>query len=128
MLPAIVARLPPAFTRFSVLVSSPRLPVALALSKLFRVPLMVWDLRTRGRLHPATLWGGLATVASIPLRLLPGARAARQDFAARLLDLVRSSAPRHEPPRPGRPQAAARRASGRRVTAGTAAWYRSPTH
>jgi hypothetical protein len=37
---------------------------------LFVVALAVWDFRTRGRLHPATLWGGLVLIASQPLRLL----------------------------------------------------------
>jgi uncharacterized membrane protein YozB (DUF420 family) len=40
-----------------------------ALTDLFLVPLVIWDLRTRGRLHPATLWGGLLLIASQPLRL-----------------------------------------------------------
>ena len=39
------------------------------LSDLFLVPLVIWDLKTRGRLHPATLWGGLLVVASQPFRL-----------------------------------------------------------
>jgi hypothetical protein len=30
---------------------------------------VIWDLKTRGRLHPATLWGGLQVVASQPFRL-----------------------------------------------------------
>ena len=38
------------------------------LTDLFLVPLVVWDLRTRDRLHPVTLWGGLAIIASQPLR------------------------------------------------------------
>lgn len=37
---------------------------------LFIVALAVWDFRTRGRLHPATLWGGLVLIASQPLRLV----------------------------------------------------------
>ncbi len=37
---------------------------------LFVLALAVWDFRTRGRLHPATLWGGLVLVASQPLRLV----------------------------------------------------------
>ena len=37
---------------------------------LFIVALAVWDFRTRGRLHPATLWGGLVLMASQPLRLV----------------------------------------------------------
>ena len=42
------------------------------ISDLFLVPLVVWDLRTRGKLHPVTLWGGLLMIASQPLRLLVG--------------------------------------------------------
>jgi hypothetical protein len=40
------------------------------LTDLFIVALAIWDLRTRGRLHPATLWGGLLTMVSQPLRLV----------------------------------------------------------
>ncbi len=36
---------------------------------LFIVAIGVWDWRTRGRLHPLTLWGGLALIVSQPLRL-----------------------------------------------------------
>jgi hypothetical protein len=37
---------------------------------LFLVPLLVWDLASRGRPHPVTLWGGLVLVASLPLRFM----------------------------------------------------------
>ena len=37
---------------------------------LFIVPILVWDLLTRGRPHPVTLWGGLAVILSQPLRWL----------------------------------------------------------
>jgi uncharacterized membrane protein YozB (DUF420 family) len=37
---------------------------------LLLVPLIVWDLRTRGRLHPVTLWGGLLIIALEPLQLM----------------------------------------------------------
>ncbi len=40
------------------------------IADLFLVPLVVWDLRTRGRLHPVTLWGGMLMIASQPLRLI----------------------------------------------------------
>jgi uncharacterized membrane protein YozB (DUF420 family) len=40
------------------------------LTDLFIVALAVWDWRTRGRLHPATLWGGALIIASQPLRLV----------------------------------------------------------
>ena len=45
-------------------------PAFFGLTDLFLVPLAVWDLRTRGRLHPVTLWGGLLIIVSQPLRLL----------------------------------------------------------
>jgi hypothetical protein len=34
------------------------------------VPLLVWDLASRGRPHPVTLWGGAALIASQPLRFV----------------------------------------------------------
>lgn len=40
------------------------------LTDLFIAALAVWDLRSRGRLHFATLWGGLLTIVSQPLRLV----------------------------------------------------------
>jgi hypothetical protein len=40
------------------------------LTDLFVVALAVWDFRSRGRLHPVTLWGGLAVIISQPLRLV----------------------------------------------------------
>jgi len=44
-------------------------PAYFGLTDLFVVALAVWDLRSRGRLHPVTRWGGLALVLSQPLRL-----------------------------------------------------------
>ena len=35
---------------------------------LFLVPMLIWDLASRGRPHPVTLWGGLALIASQPFR------------------------------------------------------------
>lgn len=40
------------------------------LTDLFVVALTIWDFRTRGRLHPITLWGGLLIIVSQPLRLV----------------------------------------------------------
>lgn len=40
-----------------------------ALTDLFVIAMAIHDRKTRGRLHPATLWGGLALVVSQPLRL-----------------------------------------------------------
>jgi hypothetical protein len=43
-------------------------PAFFGLTDLFRVPLAIWDLRTRGRLHPVTRSGGCPF--SQPLRLV----------------------------------------------------------
>ena len=45
---------------------------ALVLINLFIVALAVHDIRTRGRLHPATLWGGGFLLVSEPLRVAIG--------------------------------------------------------
>jgi hypothetical protein len=44
--------------------------VFFSVTDLFVVALVVYDFRSRGRLHPATLWGGLFFIASQPLRLM----------------------------------------------------------
>ncbi|MCU0766839.1 MAG: hypothetical protein MUE39_05590 [Gammaproteobacteria bacterium] len=45
-------------------------PAFFAATDLFLVALAIWDLRTRGRLHPVTLWGGLLMVAAQPIQLV----------------------------------------------------------
>ena len=45
------------------------LPRVFALADLFIVACIVYDLATLRRVHPATIWGGLAIVISQPLRL-----------------------------------------------------------
>ena len=45
-------------------------PAFFGLSDLFIVVMVVYDLTTRRKIHPATLWGGLALVVSQPLRLM----------------------------------------------------------
>lgn len=48
-------------------------PVAFfGFTDLFLVALAIYDWRTRGRIHPATLWGGLFLIASQPLRFVIG--------------------------------------------------------
>jgi hypothetical protein len=39
------------------------------LADMFVVALAIWDFRTRGSLHPVTLWGGVLIIVSQPLRL-----------------------------------------------------------
>ena len=63
LLAAGIARWP-----FAVMQAGP--PMYFGLSDLFIVALGAWDLASRGRLHPVTLWGGLAIVVSQPLRLV----------------------------------------------------------
>jgi len=46
------------------------------LTDLFLVPLVLWDRKTRGRVHPATAWGGALIVLSHPLRLAVSATTA----------------------------------------------------
>lgn len=40
------------------------------LTDLFVAALAIWDFRSRGRLHPVALWGGLLIIVSQPLRLV----------------------------------------------------------
>jgi hypothetical protein len=48
---------------------------------LFLIPMAVYDWRSRGRIHPATLWGGAFFVVSQPLRGLIGTTATWVSFA-----------------------------------------------
>jgi hypothetical protein len=45
-------------------------PAFFGLTDLFIVAMLVYDLATRRKVHPATIWGGLVVVASQPLRLM----------------------------------------------------------
>lgn len=69
MVLATIGLLPPALARWLIFYLGLGAPVVLGVTTLFLVPLVVWDLKTRGRLHPATLWGGLFVVLSVPVRL-----------------------------------------------------------
>ncbi len=63
LLQAAVVRIPLEFTHFEGPVRT------FLLAYTFILPLVFWDVRTLGRIHPATLWGGGAIVVSLPLRL-----------------------------------------------------------
>ncbi len=65
---AAVVRWPFAFMMTQLPV--PGFSMADVLVDLFLVPMAAWDVASRGRIHPVTLWGGLALIASQPLRLL----------------------------------------------------------
>jgi len=64
-----IALLPPAVARWALLLGLGP-PIVFAVATLFLVPLFIWDWKALGRIHPVTLWGGLAITASGPLRLL----------------------------------------------------------
>ena len=69
MLLGTIALLPPAVARWALLLGLGP-PIVLTVATLFLVPLYVWDWKALGRIHPVTLWGGLAIAVSGPLRLL----------------------------------------------------------
>ena len=50
--------------------------------------LVAWDFASRGRLHPVTLWGGLAIVVSQPLRLVLSGTGAWLAFAGWAVGLL----------------------------------------
>ena len=58
------------------------------LSYLFIVAIIVWDLRTSGRIHRATLWAGILIIVSLPLRMVVSQSNIWAEFAAWLVQLV----------------------------------------
>jgi hypothetical protein len=76
LLTAAVARVPLDF------ISTGGPPAFFALTDVFVLAIAAWDFASRGRLHPVTLWGGLAIVASQPLRLMLSGTDAWLAFAA----------------------------------------------
>jgi hypothetical protein len=64
LLPAPIARMP------GFLPLPPGPPTFFGLADLFIIALLIYDLTTRRKPHPATIWGGLLVVASQPLRLM----------------------------------------------------------
>jgi hypothetical protein len=75
LLAAPIARL-----NFPLLPPGP--PTFFGLADLFIVAMLVYDLSTRGKVHPATIWGGLLIVASQPLRLMISGTAPWLAFAS----------------------------------------------
>jgi hypothetical protein len=67
---SMISLLAAPIARMTFLPLPPGPPTFFGLSDLFIVVLLVYDLATRGKVHPATIWGGLLIVASQPLRLM----------------------------------------------------------
>jgi hypothetical protein len=82
MILATVNLLGAAFARWPGVAEMGNPLIYFGLADLFIVALAVWDFRTRGRLHPATAWGGLVLIASQPLRLVVMGSPAWLAFAA----------------------------------------------
>jgi hypothetical protein len=82
MLLASIELLTAAIARWPVVMSAGvGIPLFFGLTDLFLVPIVIWDLVSRGRVHSATLWGGLLLIASQPLRLVISGTAAWLAFA-----------------------------------------------
>ncbi|MFL6202775.1 MAG: hypothetical protein ACJ76J_26700 [Thermoanaerobaculia bacterium] len=76
---------------FAVMMSAPPVPgfsMTDVFVDLFLVPMVVWDLASRGRVHRVTLWGGLALIASQPLRFLLSETGAWLAFASWAVGLL----------------------------------------
>jgi hypothetical protein len=70
----------PAIARWPVL--STMGPLAFfGLTDVFIIALAIFDFRTRGKLHPVTLWGGIITIAAQPVQLAISGTAPWLDFA-----------------------------------------------
>jgi hypothetical protein len=70
MLLATLSLLTPAIARLPLAMMQAGPPAFFGLTDLFLVPLVIFDLATLRRIHPATLWGTLFIVLSQPLRLM----------------------------------------------------------
>ena len=81
MLLATVNLMAAAVGRWPLVYESASPLLTFAIVNVFLVALALWDWRTRGRLHPATLWGGAIFVASQPLRIVLSTTAAWLAFA-----------------------------------------------
>lgn len=86
---ATVNLLAAAIARWPVVINSLNPFVFFGLTDLFIVALVAWDWKTLGRVHRATMTGGLLLVASQPLRLAIGSTEAWLAAAAWAVGLVR---------------------------------------
>jgi hypothetical protein len=82
MLLASISLVAAAVARWPVVVDRPSPLLFFGLTDLFLVPLVIWDLRSRGRLHPATLWGGALLIGSQVFRVWLLSTPAWDRFAA----------------------------------------------
>jgi hypothetical protein len=79
---SMISLLAAPIARMSFLPLPPGPPTFFGLADLFIVAMLVFDLSTRGKVHPATIWGGLLIVASQPFRLMISGTAPWLAFAS----------------------------------------------
>ncbi len=80
MLLATTSLLPPGISRWPIAVGNPGSVIMIALL-VFLAAAPIHDLWARRRAHPVSLWGGLALLASVPLRLVVAESAVWHDIA-----------------------------------------------
>jgi uncharacterized membrane protein YozB (DUF420 family) len=86
MMLATLVLLPPALGRATIHVfGAPKPVLSFGATSLLLVALMIYDRRTRGRLHPVTLWAGLGLLASFPAGRAIGQTDLWLDFASWLI-------------------------------------------
>ncbi len=88
MLIASVSLLAAAFARWPVVIDHPSPLLFFGLTDLFLVPLATWDLRSRGRLHAVTMWGGSLLIGSQLFRVWLLGTSGWDRFAAWAVGLV----------------------------------------
>ena len=82
LLQAAIVRIPVAFLYDAGPVTT------FLLAYTFIAPLVIWDIGALRRIHPATLWAGLAMVVSLPVRLWISGTAVWLTAAKWVVDLV----------------------------------------
>ena len=85
LVPAAIGRFPGIFIPIGSVALGPF--GLFGVTDMFLVAMAVYDWRSRGRIHPATIWGGAFLIVSQPLRLIIGSTPAWQSFAAWLTGL-----------------------------------------
>ena len=80
MLLATIALLPPATGRLAMMTGQGLLTMFIA-TDAFIIAMLIYDRWSRGKIHPATAWGGGFLIASQPLRLAIASTAAWMTFA-----------------------------------------------
>jgi uncharacterized membrane protein YozB (DUF420 family) len=88
MLVASIAIVPAAFARWPLLSDVPNPLAFFAATDLLFVPMIVRDLMTRGKLHEATLWGVVITVALQPISLALSGTSGWEALAKAMIRLV----------------------------------------